>query len=48
MALTLEFTIPDKKSALSFGMFKGTFPDLTLEDFKIAEYSDDPEDDLER
>ena len=48
VSVTFEDKTTAKKTALSFGMFRGTFPDLTLEDFKIAEYSDDPEDGLER
>lgn len=47
VSVTFEDRKPTKKTALSFGMFQGNVPDLTLEDFKIAEYSGDSEDGLE-
>nr|WP_309697269.1 hypothetical protein [Armatimonas sp.] len=46
VSVTFEDKKPAKKTALSFGMFQGNFPDLTLEDFKVAEHRDDPEDEL--
>ena len=47
VSVTYEMTMLSKKTPLYFGIFKGDFPDLELEDFTIAEFSEDSEDDLE-
>jgi hypothetical protein len=47
VAITFDDTMivqPAKKTPLYFGAFKGNFPDLELEDFKIAEHQDNLKD----
>ena len=43
VSVTFEDGAPPPKARLRFGMFRGDFPDLTLEDFKIAEHHDVPD-----
>ena len=40
-------TPPRALTPIYYGMFKGDFPDLSLEDCKIAEYHGDPDDGLD-
>lgn len=47
VSVTYDDTIPARKTPLRFGMFKGDFPDLELEEFQISEFRTDSDDGFE-
>ena len=49
VSITLDDTAQIKhvQTPIYYGMFKGNFPDISLEDFKIAEFNGDSDDGLD-